>query len=409
MCQSVSIMSVLDMGLKLFLRRKVSLKKNRVKLDGCAELDMSVIGDRIIAIGFPAVGFTSLYRNSRQDVKKMLSTHFPKHAIFNLCKEPAFQYKPSVAFPNIPVHFIGFKDHFPPELEQFVEFCSRATDFLLADPENIAVVHCKAGKGRTGTMICALLYTFGVCDSAVESFLSYGKQRSKNEKGVTIVSQRRFVHYFLRLCAPYRADGARITVFNEIKVNKPEVRVIAVGVLRCSKFASKMKGSKVSIKTVFGENVGKGKMKIRNGDAIGMLNDMVSGGVFIHMHKCYVSFHTHFSHEDGEPVCTPQGRVIVLHYVREEIDKIFGKTKLPNNLTVCVVVGGSIDADWTMEMSHEAMLKCCEQVENRSNYQKRCDSPFLLSHPEDDPTAVNVSTGSAEPAEGNGNGDGTGE
>lgn len=37
-------------------------------------------------------------------------------------------------------------------------FCSDATAWLLADPgRNVVVVHCKAGKGRTGALICALL------------------------------------------------------------------------------------------------------------------------------------------------------------------------------------------------------------------------------------------------------------
>lgn len=37
------------------------------------------------------------------------------------------------------------------------EFCTDASAFLAADPSNIVAIHCKAGKGRTGIMVCALL------------------------------------------------------------------------------------------------------------------------------------------------------------------------------------------------------------------------------------------------------------
>ena len=44
-----------------------------------------------------------------------------------------------------------------PPLPLMAEFCDRMTGWLSKHPDNVAVVHCKAGKGRTGTMICAYL------------------------------------------------------------------------------------------------------------------------------------------------------------------------------------------------------------------------------------------------------------
>lgn len=44
------------------------------------------------------------------------------------------------------------------------EFCEDAAAFLAAAPDNVVVVHCKAGKGRTGMLICALLlHMVAVC------------------------------------------------------------------------------------------------------------------------------------------------------------------------------------------------------------------------------------------------------
>lgn len=40
-----------------------------------------------------------------------------------------------------------------------LHFCVFVDDFLRQNPENVLAVHCKGGKGRTGTMIVSwLLY-----------------------------------------------------------------------------------------------------------------------------------------------------------------------------------------------------------------------------------------------------------
>lgn len=44
-----------------------------------------------------------------------------------------------------------------PPLPLINDFCRHVEDWLQKDPQNVAVVHCKAGKGRTGTMICSYL------------------------------------------------------------------------------------------------------------------------------------------------------------------------------------------------------------------------------------------------------------
>ena len=89
-----------------------------------------------------------------------------------------------------------FPDHHPPPLDLYLKLVEMIDNWLRADDNHVAVVHCKGGKGRTGTVIVSLLYFRGECATVEEAEQLFASMRSSKSKGVTQPSQRRYIQYF---------------------------------------------------------------------------------------------------------------------------------------------------------------------------------------------------------------------
>lgn len=175
-----------------FVRGLVSKKKKRFQEDGF-DLDLTYITDQIIAMGFPSVGREASYRNPMTEVQRFFNERHPGHfKIYNLCSER--KYEPS-CFDGACAHY-PFDDHNPAPLSVIEGCCKDVHEFLSADPANVAAIHCKAGKGRTGLIISAYLVYSGLCTTTTKALQMFGDVRTHNGKGVTIPSQMRYVHYF---------------------------------------------------------------------------------------------------------------------------------------------------------------------------------------------------------------------
>ncbi|KAL1773103.1 phosphatidylinositol 3,4,5-trisphosphate 3-phosphatase TPTE2-like [Sigmodon hispidus] len=191
--------------LERLTRRLVSGNKRRYKKDGF-DLDLTYVTERIIAMSFPSSGGQSFYRNPIKEVVRFLDTKHPNHYIvYNLCSEGAYDPKHF----HYRVRRIMIDDHNVPTLEEMMLFTKEVNDWMAQDPENVVAIHCKGGKGRTGTMVCAFLLASEVVLNAKESLYFFGERRtdkasSSKFQGIETPSQNRYVKYFEKLKISYQ-------------------------------------------------------------------------------------------------------------------------------------------------------------------------------------------------------------
>ena len=189
------------------MKRLVSKQKRRYQ-DENFDLDMSYITDRVIAMGYPSIGCETVYRNSLNDVVDFFhKKHNDKVKIYNLCLEKERIYNKNL-FSSSYVGLFPATDHNPCPIKLILEFCIDICLYLLKNPNSVAAVHCKAGKGRTGVMICSYLVFSHLCESSEKAFRYYARIITKDNTGVTIPSQKRYIKYFetflqANFCPPY--------------------------------------------------------------------------------------------------------------------------------------------------------------------------------------------------------------
>ncbi|XP_040196281.1 phosphatidylinositol 3,4,5-trisphosphate 3-phosphatase TPTE2-like isoform X2 [Rana temporaria] len=178
-------------------RRMVSENKRRYQKDGF-DLDLTYVTERIIAMSFPSSGKQSFYRNPIEEVARFLdSKHKDHYKVYNLCSEKGYDPK----YFHYRVERVFIDDHNVPALADMLKFTASVRTWMAEDPKNVIAIHCKGGKGRTGTMVCTYLVDCDQFESAEESLDYFGERRTDTSvstkfQGVETPSQSRYVTYY---------------------------------------------------------------------------------------------------------------------------------------------------------------------------------------------------------------------
>lgn len=172
------------------------------------DAEVVYITDRIITMGHPAMqsntdGDITPQRKLAAVGHLLQKRHAGKYMVWNLSE---VEYDSSVLEDQVLSHY--FPGSPSPPLGLLLKLIFSMESWLKADKENVAVLHCLTGKGRTSTVLaCFLCWTgeagFTRDPMAALEYIALCK-RSDNVDRLTIPSQRRYIGYFSNML-----DGVR--------------------------------------------------------------------------------------------------------------------------------------------------------------------------------------------------------
>jgi len=151
--------------------------------------------ERIVAMPLPGKGGHTI-----QGVADLLTErHGDNYMVYNISEEK-YDYS---KFNNQVLEF-NFPGHPAPPLGLLFKICSSLENWLDADPNNVAVVHCQTGKGRTSTVLACLLAWLCEIHNPNEALQYIADTQQTTVDRLAIPSQRRYVQYFGYLLEGHR-------------------------------------------------------------------------------------------------------------------------------------------------------------------------------------------------------------
>jgi phosphatidylinositol-3,4,5-trisphosphate 3-phosphatase/dual-specificity protein phosphatase PTEN len=190
-----------------------------------AGLDLCYVTDKIVATSGPSGTYPQIaYRNPLKDLVAFLdSKHSEEWAIWEFRAE-------GTGYPDEEVYnrirHYPWPDHHPPPFALVPLIMASMRDWLHAKENRVAVVHCKAGKGRSGTVTCSYLISEEgwTAADAMQRFTER-RMRPGFGTGISIPSQVRWIGYVDRW-----TKGGKLYVDRPVEVTEVHVWGLRDGV-----------------------------------------------------------------------------------------------------------------------------------------------------------------------------------
>lgn len=191
------------------LRRILTVAKNQVEWRG-RKLDLTYITPRLIVAGCP----------ESDTICFLLERHGMHWHMWNLQSEKSRYRKHQVFWK---VSNFSIEDHFPPTIPVLIKI-TKQLDLYLAVKNRVAIIHCREGKGRSGTVCCWYLIhqyygAYGIMSKPQLTHIidRFTKIRFKwfVGNGVSIRSQRRYLLYYInhpKLITEYSEHNCRVVI-----------------------------------------------------------------------------------------------------------------------------------------------------------------------------------------------------
>ena len=169
--------------IKAAVRSRLSKNTERYQNHGF-DLDLTYITSRLICMAAPSTRMTAgsvkegnlVFLNDAFQVAKFFaSRHYNNFRVFNFCAEELGSYATQRLFDQ--VTRVPVPQKRAPALLDLLIFCENAVHYLLLDELNVILLHCDAGRDRSGVFAGSFLLYSGHCTSSREAISLFTNAR----------------------------------------------------------------------------------------------------------------------------------------------------------------------------------------------------------------------------------------